>query len=180
MQSYDSRWLKLFLFCLGISIGTAFIMQWLAGDFWLKEERFSIFGLELFYSKQQVINVLTQLQEPALRASKIALNYQLVFDFAFMAGIYPAIASACMLAKARSGSVGVRNFLFALAILQPLAWAFDVTENYYLLSWMQKPEIGEEFGVYHNLVAAKWIIAIVGGLAAFITWGFSKRKKSSI
>ena len=65
MRSTDNRWNKLFLFCLGITIASTFIMQWIANDFWLEDEKFSILGLELFYSKKEIINVLTQAKEPA-------------------------------------------------------------------------------------------------------------------
>jgi hypothetical protein len=180
MQSANNRWLKLFLFCLGIAVGTTFIMQWLASDFWLEKERFSILGLELFYPKKQVVDVLEQIRDPKLQASRIALNYQLVFDFAFMAGIYPAIASACMVVRERIGNTGLRQLLFALAMLQPVAWAFDIVENSYLLSWLEKPVIGDEFSIYHNIVAAKWIIALAGALVALIAWGWRKKKKKAV
>jgi hypothetical protein len=139
-------------------------MQWLATDFWLDDKKFSILGLELFYSKKEVIQVLTQIKQPA----RIALNYQLVFDFAFMTGIYPAIASACMLVREKMMNHDYRNVLFALAMVQPVAWAFDITENIFLLGWMDKPEIGDEFGMYHNIVAAKWLIALAGALCAIV------------
>jgi len=175
MRSPHPRWLKLFLFCFGIAIASSFILQWLATDFWVGDDQFSILGLELFYSKKQVIDVLTKIEQPA----RIALNYQLIFDFVFMAGIYPAIACLCMMAREKVNGQGLRNFLFALAILQPLAWAFDVTENIYLLTWLDKPEIGEEFSSYHNIVAAKWIIAVVGALSGLFVLVFRKRNHSS-
>src|SRR5437773_12112913 len=128
MQSFDVRWRSLFLFCLGIAVATTFIMQWLASDFWLDDQKFSILGLELFYSKKEVIDVLSQIKQPA----KIALNYQLTFDFVFMVGVYPAIASLCMMAREKQIKIWIRNYLFALAMLQPVAWAFDMTENIYL------------------------------------------------
>jgi hypothetical protein len=171
MRSAYQRWLKLFLFSFGIALASSFIMQWLAGDFWLGDEKFSILGLELFYSKKDVIKILTEVQLPA----RLALHYQLIFDFAFMAGVYPAIASLCMMAREKLLAGGTRNFLFALAILQPVAWAFDVTENIYLLHWLSKPEIGDEFGMYHNIVAAKWIIALLGFFSAIVLLALKKR-----
>jgi len=172
MRSFHSRWRGLFLFSLGIAISTTFIMQWLATDFWLDDKKFSILGLELFYSKRQLIDVFTQIKQPA----KIALNYQLIFDFAFMTGIYPAIASFCMLVRENVRSRSYRNLLFALAMLQPVAWAFDITENIFLLAWMEKPEIGDDFSTYHNIVAAKWLIAVSGTLCAIIL-GIAKQAK---
>jgi hypothetical protein len=139
-------------------------MEWLATDFWLGDRNFSILGLELFYSKKEVIQVLSQIKQPA----RIALNYQLIFDFAFMTGIYPAIASGCMLVREKISNSVYRNVLFALAVVQPVAWAFDITENTFILGWMEKPEIGDEFGMYHNIVAAKWLIALAGALCAIV------------
>jgi hypothetical protein len=164
MRSFHSRWRGLFLFSLGIAISTTFIMQWLATDFWLDDRNFSILGLELFYSKKEVIQILSQIKQPA----RIALNYQLIFDFAFMTGIYPAIASACMLVREKMMNPVYRNVLFALAMTQPVAWAFDITENIFLLGWMDKPVIGDEFSMYHNIVAAKWVIALAGALCAIV------------
>jgi len=162
MQSLYARWRSLFLVCFGITIATMFIMEWLAGDFWLNDQKFSILGLELFYSKRHALDVLTQIKQPA----RIALNYQLVFDFVFMTGIYPAIASLCMMARENLRNVVWRNILFALAMLQPVAWAFDISENIFLLSWVEKPVIGDEFSTYHTIVAAKWLIALTGALTA--------------
>ena len=168
MHPNSNRWRSLFLFCLGIVIATSFIMEWLANDFWIGDEKFSILGLELFYSKREILTILTQIKQPA----RIALNYQLIFDFAFMAGIYPGIASLCMMVREKINWKGIQNVLFALAMLQPIAWVFDIVENGYLLNWMEKPEIGEEFSIYHNIVAAKWLIALIGVLISIITWLF--------
>lgn len=177
MQSLSyNRWLRLFLFCTGVAIAATFIMEWLATDFWLGDEKFSILGLELFYRKDKLITILSQIKEPA----RMALYYQLVFDFVFMAGIYPAIASLCMMAREKIGRKGLQNLLFGLAMLQPLAWVFDIIENGYLLNWLDKPRIGDEFMMYHNIVAAKWVIALAGALVAIIAWIFKKQlnKKS--
>jgi hypothetical protein len=97
-----------------------------------------------------------------------------------MAGVYPAIASFCMMAREKIGRNSLRNLLFGLAMIQPVAWVFDIIENSYLLNWLEKPVIGDEFMMYHNMVAAKWIIAIVGALSAIIAWIFKKtiNKKS--
>ena len=166
MQASIRQWRSLFLFCFGVAVASLFIMQWLETDFWVDDEKFSMIGLELFYSKKEVLKVLTQIKQPA----KIALNYNLIFDFVFMAGIYPGIASLCMMAREKTNQSTFQTVLFALAILQPVAWIFDIVENSYLLKWMGKPEIGDEFTIYHNLVAVKWTIALVGFLFSIITF----------
>ncbi|HET9825665.1 MAG TPA: hypothetical protein VFP87_10025 [Chitinophagaceae bacterium] len=173
MQPFYMRWRSLFLFSLGVAVSTAFIMQWLASDFWINDQRFSILGLELFYSKKEVIDVLSQIRPP----SRLALNYHLTFDFAFMTGLYPAIASLCMLMRERVRNGTWRNLLFALAMLQPVAWAFDITENIFLLNWLEKPEIGDEFSTYHNIVVAKWLIALTGALCAISVALFKKGER---
>ncbi|MFI5186554.1 MAG: hypothetical protein ACHQF0_07520 [Chitinophagales bacterium] len=174
MQDSFTRWRNPFLFCLGLSVGTSFIMQWLASDFWLNDRKFSIPGLELFYSKKEVLTVLTQIKQPA----RIALNYQLIFDFVLMTGIYPGIASLCMMVREKITKQTFRTILFALAILQPVAWIFDIVENSYLLTWIGKPEIGNEFAAYHNIVAIKWMIALAGFFSAICLWVFSNRSKN--
>lgn len=176
MKSSLNRWRNLFLFCLGVSIATYFIMEWLASDFWWHDERFSILGLELFYSKKEVITILTEIKQPA----KIALNYQLIFDFAFMAGVYPGIASLCMMAREKIIKKSLRNILFALAMLQPIAWVFDIVENGYLLKWIDNPEIGDEFSIYHNMVALKWLIALAGALLSIIILSFRSKEQEKI
>lgn len=176
MEPLHIRWRSLFFFSLGVAVSTSFIMEWLGSDFWLNDRRFSILGLELFYSKREVIDVLTQMKQPA----RIALNYQLIFDFAFMAGIYPAIASVCMLVREKFQNPIYRNLLFALAMLQPVAWAFDIAENIFLLSWMEKPEIGDEFATYHNIVATKWLIALVGAVCSITLAAFKRSERKPI
>ena len=58
------------------------------------------------------------------------LRFHLVFDFAFMVGVYPGLALLCL--KARDKSVGkiLRGLLLFLALAQLIAFACDVYENY--------------------------------------------------
>ena len=112
-------------------------------------EKFALLGLN-FYPKETVLAILNSLDSPVF------------FDFAFMAGIYPGITSLCMMARENLVSPLVRQILLVLAWFQLLAWGFDIIENYYLLSWIQKPQIGNEFGLYHFIVGAKWIVALAG------------------
>ena len=155
--SYN-RWKKLFLFCTGLAMGTAFCMKWMESDLWVNGEKFTVIGLELFYSKEKVITILSGLDSPI----KTILTYHLHFDFAFMTGIFPGIAALSMMAREKVFSTTGKKLLFVLASIQLLAWAGDVTENLYLLKWVEHPVIGNEFGLYHFIVAAKWIIALTG------------------
>jgi hypothetical protein len=154
------RWKGLFLFGLGLSIGTAFCMKSMEDDLWVNNEKFTILGLELFYTKARVQAILSALDH---RVQTI-LRYHLYFDFAFMAGVYPGIISLCMMARKKIASSRVKKIVLILAALQLLAWAADIIENYYLLTWINEPVIGNEFEWYHVIVAVKWIIAFAGAL----------------
>jgi hypothetical protein len=159
--SYN-RWKKLFLFCLGLSAGTAFCMKWMETDLWVNGEKFTIIGLELFYTKEKVISVLAGIDSHV----KTILSYHLHFDFAFMAGIFPGITALCMMAREKVTAKTLKKLLYVLAAIQLLAWAGDITENLYLIKWIKKPDIGNEFGVFHFIVATKWTIALTGALVS--------------
>ena len=153
---------KIFLVCLGLFAGSAFCMKWMENDLAYKGEKISIFGLELFYSKEKIIEILSGIDDKV----RTILNYHLNFDFIFMAGCYPGIACLCMMAAEKMGSINSKRILFLLAFIQLFAWAFDIAENYYLLKWLRQPIIGNEFGFYHVIVYSKWIIALTGALFA--------------
>jgi hypothetical protein len=71
-----------------------------------------------------------------------------------------------MMARGKMMAPGSRQFLFILAGLQLIAWAGDITEDLYLLKWLKRPSIGDEFGFYHIIVYAKWIISLAGFIIA--------------
>ncbi|MGB3006358.1 MAG: hypothetical protein WBC06_07625, partial [Chitinophagaceae bacterium] len=164
MKSNNRTWHQLFKFCLGIVIGSAFCMKWMESDFIQNGKIFTIIGLEISYSKAKVIEILSSLDEKV----KTILGYHLYFDFIFMAGIFPGIASLCMIARKKHSGRMLRNLLLVLAFTQIIAWIFDIFENIYLLNWLKNPVIGNEFGLYHLLVTLKWIIALSGFLMAII------------
>ncbi len=165
------QWQKLFLFCLGLFAGTAFCMKWMESDFWQGGQKFTIIGLEISDSKEKVAAILAGLDKHV----KTILRYHLSFDFAFMAGVYPGIAALCMMARDKSANSIIRKTFFVFASLQIVAWGCDIVENYYLLKWIKTPIIENEFGLYHFIVFAKWIIALAGALIA-IPFAIRKRK----
>src|SRR5688572_8461448 len=114
MSVTTKSWKNLFLFCLGLALGAAFCMKWMESDFWAGNEKFTIIGLELSYSKEKLILILTSLDH---RVETI-LRYHLVFDFAFMAGVYPGISALCIMARHKIASKGLRRLLQWLAVLQ--------------------------------------------------------------
>lgn len=153
---------RTFLFCFGLFAASAFCMKWMEADFIQAGEKFTIIGLEISYPKEKVSVILAGLDDHV----KAILRYQLVFDFVFMAAVYPGIAALCLMARNKSTGSLLKKALLTLAFLQITAWCFDILENYYLLKWVNDPVIGNEFGFYHFVVAAKWIIALTGVLLA--------------
>ena len=170
------RWKQLLIFCTGLSIGTAFCMKWLETDFLFQEKKFTMMGLELFYSKKMVTDILSGIVDHV----RTVLNYHLHFDFIFMAGIFPGISCLCMMAREKVISNWLKRILFTMAVIQLLAWAGDVTENLYLIKWVEDPTIGNEFGLYHAIVAAKWIIALTGFFFAVVTLVIRRKIKPEI
>jgi len=164
MKNALYRWQRLFLFCLGLFIAGAFAMKWMENDLLFSNEKISIFGLELFYPKEKIVEIFSGISDKV----KTILSYHLSFDFIFMAGCYPGIASLCMIASAKVASKNLKRILFILAFMQIFGWTFDVIENYYLLKWLKNPVIGDEFNFYHIVVYSKWIIALTGALLAIV------------
>jgi hypothetical protein len=158
MISNDKHWKNLLLFGLGLALGAAFCMKWMERDLWVNGEKFTIMGLELFYSGDKLTGVMAGLNDHV----RVILRYHLSFDFAFMAGIYPAIAALCMLAKEKLVSIGWKITLTGLAALQTVAWGLDMTENYLLFKWIEQPLIEKPIGAYHAVVIIKWLIALMG------------------
>jgi len=158
MRSKSIPWNRLFLFCSGLFIASAFAMKWMESDLVFNNKPISIFGLELYYSKVKIVEIFSGINARI----KTILSYHLYFDFVFMAGVYPGIASLCMIATEKVSNRILKIILFGLAFLQVTAWGFDIIENYYLLKWLKHPVIGEEFGFYHVVVYTKWAIALTG------------------
>lgn len=170
-MSYQG-WKNGFLVCLGLFAGTAFCMKWLETEFVAQGRLFTIIGLEISYTREEIILVLQGLEEPA----RSLLRYQLLFDFAFMAGVYPGIAALCMMASMRTGKPLLQKMLRWLAVWQIVAWGCDVTENLYLLKWLRDPGSVGDTGLYHALVWTKWIIALAAVLISVT--GFLLRRKT--
>jgi len=162
MSTNYKGWQKLFLFCLGLFAGTAFCMKWMEGDFLQNGQVFSIIGLEISYTEEKLTSILSGLDEKV----KTILRYHLYFDFAFMAGVYPGIAALCMMASDKVVNPVMKKILIVFALLQALAFGCDIVENRYLLEWISHPETAKDFGLYHLVVKAKWVIALTGALLA--------------
>lgn len=150
-------------------------MKWMENDLIYDGEKISIFGLELFYSKEKIIKIFSGIEDKV----RTILNYHLSFDFIFMAGCYPGIASLCMIAIEKVRNQSTKKILFVVASLQLFAWAFDIIENYYLFKWLKTPVISDDFDFYHVIVYSKWAIALPAALFAIIIVVGSMFKKKT-
>ena len=151
-------------------------MKWMESDLIYNNEKISIFGLELFYPKEKIVEIFSGINDKV----KTILGYHLSFDFIFMAGCYPGIASLCMMTSLKVGGKNLKRVLLILSFLQIFGWTFDIIENYYLLKWLRSPVIGGEFGFYHLVVYCKWIIALTGALFALTVLVGSMFKKKNL
>jgi len=176
MKNNLHRWQRLFLFCLGLFIAGAFAMKWMENDLLFNNEKISIFGLELFYPKEKIVEIFSGISDKV----KTILSYHLSFDFIFMAGCYPGIACLCMIASAKVAGKNLKRILFILTFMQIFGWTFDVVENYYLLKWLKSPVIGDEFSFYHVVVYSKWIVALTGALFAIFILVSSMFKRKNL
>lgn len=173
MNTKYKGWKQLFLFSLGLFAATAFCMKWMEGDFIQNGQTFTVIGLELTYPKEKMTTILSGIDEHV----KTILRYHLTFDFVFMAGVYPGIAALCMMARKKHRNA-IGNILVALAVLQLVAWGADIYENSCLLKWIRDPASINNFGTYHLVVYAKWIIALAGALLGITMIALKGRKTS--
>ena len=164
------------MLCLGLFIGGFFGMRLLEDDLIYNDAKFSVIGLEIFYSREKIIEIFTGISDKV----KTILSYHLSYDFVFMAGCYPGIVCLCMMAAKRINSKTLRKVLLILSFVQLIPWLFDIIENYFLLKWLESPSIGDEFSFYHLVVYSKWIIAVSTALLAIsiLVSSMFKRKKS--
>jgi len=176
MKNDFSRWQRLLLFCFGLFIAGAFAMKWMESDLLYNNEKISIFGLELFYPKEKIIDIFSGINDKV----RTILGYHLSFDFIFMAGCYPGIACLCMMARMEIGRKSIKSILFILAFLQIFGWTFDVIENFYLLKWLKNPVVGDEFGFYHVVVYSKWTIALLAAVFSISILVRSVLKRKSL
>lgn len=169
MNTNYKSWKMLFLFCLGLFLGTAFCMKWMEKDFLQGNQLFTVIGLEITYPQEKVHAILSGLDHRV----KMILRYHLYFDFVFMAGVFPGIAALCMMARFKTKSNNYKRILLTAAVSQLIAWLCDIIENTLLLSWISNPDNIRMFTQFHIIVWTKWVLAVLG--AALSIPLFSKR-----
>ena len=68
MSNNIQGWRKLFLFSLGLFAGTAFCMKWMEKDFLFQGQLFTIIGLEISYSGDRLVEILSGITPEELNA----------------------------------------------------------------------------------------------------------------
>lgn len=147
-------------------------MKWIEPEFIAGGRSFSIMDLELYLNREELMQLLKSLDDK----TSTVVNYHLHFDFFFMAGVFPGIASICMLARERVERKLIRSALFSIALLQLIAWGCDIYENTHLIKWLKDPSSINNFELYHVLVRLKFIIAFTGIILVGISFLFFRKK----
>lgn len=142
MNTNYKSWKMLFLFCLGLFLGTAFCMKWMEKDLLQDNRLFTVIGLEITYPQEKVYTILSGLDNK----TRTILQYHLYFDFVFMAGVFPGIAALCMMARFKTDSTTRKKILLTAAALQLVAWIGDIIEKYATSFLGFKP--GENWNVF--------------------------------
>lgn len=134
---------------------------------------FSIFDLEFPGENETIKNILKGIDALSIKPgcdnckekskkSKTALKNNLLSDFIFMAGVYPFITVLCIATAYKMSHYG-RYIFLGFAVLQLIAWLFDILENLYLLRKMKNPEaLSQLHRFYKNMVIAKWVFSVTG------------------
>jgi hypothetical protein len=141
--------------------------------------RFSIMDLEFPGSPASIPDIVRGMNAlpPEQRSrSRRALRGNLLLDFLFMAGIYPAIFLICIHCAKQMRDNGVGEAIFStLAALQLVAWIIDILENFYLLRKLAKPGLSRKWvhKGYRLLVQGKWVIATIAGIGALSNLSYS-------
>jgi hypothetical protein len=167
---------KLFFFCLGLFIASAFCMKWIESEFISNGKPFSIMDLELYLGKEDLIKLLKSFDDK----TATVVSYHLHFDFAFMAGVFPGIAILCILVREKVDNNLIRSLLFIFALLQFVAWGFDIYENVHLLDWLGHQSPIMDIELFHLLVRLKFIFSFGGVLMALIGFLFFRKKSTNI
>ena len=167
------NWKKLFWFCFGLTLASAFCMKWIEGDFISNGKLFSIMDLELRLDKDGLTKLFAGMDDKA----RTILDYHLHFDFFFMAGVFPGTAAICMVTREKIEKKIIRAILFTIACLQLAAWSFDIYENTRLIKWMNDTATIDNIDLYHLLVRLKFTIAISGIIISAATFIFLRGRR---
>lgn len=176
MSANDFSWKKLFFLCLGLTLASMFCMKWIEPEFISDGKLFTIIDLELNLDRRALINLLSSLDDK----TKTIVGYHLHFDFAFMAGVFPGLACICMMMRNKCRNNIMGSLLWLFALLQFVAWSFDIYENVHLIKWLNEPASVDGLDLFHLLVRLKFIFAFGALVMALVTFLFFRKKSTNI
>ncbi len=134
--------------------------------------KFSIMDLELPASPASICNIMSGIDNlpPADAAqTRRALRMNLLLDFVYMAGAYPAIFLLCTYCAGHMESGGIGYWIFkGLAFLLIPAWIADLVENFFLLRQLRRPAVTKLwfYNAYRFMVQFKWAVIGIAGICA--------------
>jgi len=113
---------------------------------------------------------------------------QLWIDYFFMSTLFPALFILCVWAGKmvierekllghKGRYQGMKVILSTLAVLQLLAWIFDIVENVRLTNWINQG-YAESLFLFEEMVRLKFFFAIAGALTALSIIVFTKYRKN--
>ena len=175
MSANVFSWKNLFFFCLGLFLASMFCMKWIESDFISNGKLFTIIDLELNLDRQALVNLLSGLDDK----TKTVVSYHLHFDFAFMAGVFPGMACICMIVRNNCRNSFFCSMLWLFALLQFVAWSFDIYENTHLLKWLNDPQSTDTLSFFHTLVRLKFIFAFGALIISLIAFLFFRKKSTN-
>lgn len=108
-----------------------------------------------------------------------AVRTNIYYDFGFMTGIFGFIFCICLAARRLFRQKPVRTILYALAMAQILAIAFDLVEDLYILHWFNQPL--DEIMLppwFKPMVYIKFLLPVTAFLTAFFSmiWAATGRR----
>lgn len=112
---------------------------------------------------------------------------QLWMDYFFMSTLFPALFILCIWARKMVvereeilGQIGryqgMKVILSTLAVMQLLAWVFDIVENVRLTYWINQG-YAEDIYMFENMVRLKFFFAIVGAITPLSIMIFTRYRK---
>jgi hypothetical protein len=143
--------------------------------------KFDVMAFELPGTEGNLNALIQAWSEPE---KKNFVLQQLRIDYFFMTTLFPAILVLCLWAllglirlEKRQGAPNrfdyLKRLLLLLAVLQVVAWAFDLSENIRLSAWINQGFAGNML-LFETLVRLKFIFAIAGILISLLTLIFTK------
>lgn len=108
-----------------------------------------------------------------------AVRTNIYYDFGFMTGIFGFIGCICLAARRLFKQKPIRNILYALAMAQIPAIAFDLVEDLHILHWFNQPVTEILLPPWFKpMVYIKFLLPICAFITAFFSmiWAATGRR----